>query len=163
MIDVVDKITRSRMMSGIRGKDTQPELALRRALHRSGLRYRLHVAALPGRPDIVLPKHKAIIEVHGCFWHRHEHCIFCTTPASNKPFWKSKFGETLKRDRRNREALRDLGWRIAIVWECSVKEEGAEAVARTIVAWLKSGHSFKEISGRTAKRSPLRISKRAEG
>lgn len=151
MIDVVDRITRSRMMAGIQGKDTKPELDLRRALHRLGLRYRLHVTGLPGRPDIVLPRYHAAILVHGCFWHRHAHCTFCTTPASNKEFWKLKFGETVKRDKRNLEALLKLGWKVAVVWECSVKAEGAEAVAGRTVAWLQSGRSFKEISSRSAK------------
>lgn len=148
MIDVVDKITRSRMMAGIKGKNTKPELDLRRELHREGLRYRLHVAGLPGRPDIVLPRHRAIIEVQGCFWHRHEHCRFCTTPASNTDFWTLKFAETIKRDRLNQKALRKLGWRVAIVWECSVKDEGAQAVTQRIAAWLRSGRSSKEISSR---------------
>ena len=160
MIDVVDKITRSRMMAGIRGKDTKPELGLRRALHRQGLRYRLHVAELPGRPDILLPRHRAAIQVHGCFWHRHDRCAFCTTPASNMRFWKAKFGETIKRDKRNLEALRKLGWKVAIVWECSVKDEGAEAVAGRIAAWLRSGRSFKEISSRSARAPSCRISKK---
>jgi DNA mismatch endonuclease (patch repair protein) len=159
MIDVVDRITRSRMMAGIRGKNTKPELDLRRALHREGLRYRLHVTGLPGRPDIVLRKHRAAIQVHGCFWHRHEHCAFCTTPASNMRFWKSKFGETINRDKRNLEALRKLGWKVAIVWECSVKDEGAEAVAGKIAAWLQSGRSFREISGRNTKRASRRKNK----
>src|SRR5258708_32844360 len=128
MTDVVNKTTRSRMMAGIRGKDTKPELVLRHALHRMGLRYRLHVTGLPGRPDMALPKHRAVIEGKGCFWHRHEGCRFCTAPASNKRFWKTKFDETVKRDKRNLTALRKLGWRVAIVWECSVKEHGAEAV-----------------------------------
>jgi DNA mismatch endonuclease (patch repair protein) len=160
MIDVVDKITRSRMMAGIRGKNTKPELALRRALHRLGLRYRLHVVGLPGRPDIVLPKHRAAIQMHGCFWHRHEHCVFCTTPASNMEFWKPKFRETVKRDKLNLDALRSLGWKVAIVWECSVKDEGAEAVARRITAWLQSGRSFKEISSRNAKATSRRTSRK---
>ena len=160
MIDVVDKITRSRMMAGIRGKDTKPELSLRRALHRLGLRYRLHVTGLPGRPDIVLPRHYAAIQVHGCFWHRHEHCTFCTTPASNKKFWKSKFEDTVKRDERNLDALRKLGWKVAIVWECSVKDRGSEAVAGDIAAWLRSGRSFREISGPSAKARSRRISKK---
>jgi DNA mismatch endonuclease, patch repair protein len=125
MIDVVDKMTRSRMMAGIRG----PKLGLRCALHRLGLRYRLHVAELPGRPDILLPRHRAAIQVHGCFWHRQEHCVFCTTPTANMRFWKSKFDETVRRDKRHLEALRKLGWKVAIVWECSIKEKGAEAVA----------------------------------
>ena len=93
MVDVVDKATRSRMMSGIRGKDTQPELLLRRALHRLGLRYRVHVAKLPGRPDIVLARHNAVVLVHGCFWHRHRGCLFATNPASNAEFWKGKFAD----------------------------------------------------------------------
>jgi len=147
-------------MAGIRGKDTKPELGLRRALHRLGFRYRLHVAGLPGRPDIVLPRRQAAIQIHGCFWHRHEHCAFCTTPASNMRFWKSKFGETVKRDKRNLEALRKLGWKVAIVWECSVKEKGAEAVAEKIAAWLQSRRSFKEISSRTSRTGSRRISKK---
>jgi DNA mismatch endonuclease (patch repair protein) len=160
MVDVVDNITRSRMMSGIRGKDTKPELGLRRALHRLGLRYRLHVAGLPGRPDIVLPKYGAVIEVHGCFWHRHEHCTFCTDPASNRSFWRAKFGDTVNRDKRNLEALRKLGWRVAVVWECSVKEEGAAAVAEKITAWLRSSRSFNEISSRSVWAEAKRASKR---
>jgi DNA mismatch endonuclease, patch repair protein len=148
MIDVVDKATRSRMMAGIRGKDTQPELGLRSALHRLGLRYRLHARELPGRPDILLPKHRAAIQVHGCFWHRHESCHYCTTPAGNTQFWRAKFDETVKRDKRNLEALQKLGWKVAIVWECSIKDKGADAIAKTIAAWLESRKSFKEIAGR---------------
>jgi DNA mismatch endonuclease (patch repair protein) len=118
------------------------------------------VADLPGRPDIALPRHRAAVEVQGCFWHRHEQCEFCTTPASNKRFWKSKFGKTVKRDKRNLETLRKLGWKVAIVWECSIKDEGAEAVAGKIAAWLQSGRSFKEISSRTAKAASRRISEK---
>jgi DNA mismatch endonuclease (patch repair protein) len=151
MVDVVDKPTRSRMMAGIRGKDTKPELGLRRALHRLGLRYRLHASDLPGRPDILLPRHHAAVQVHGCFWHRHGSCIYCTTPAANKIFWRSKFDETIERDKRNLEALRKLGWKVAIVWECSIKNEGAEAVAGKIAAWLQSRRSFKEIPSKPPK------------
>ncbi|WP_347339187.1 very short patch repair endonuclease [Bradyrhizobium paxllaeri] len=136
-------------MAGIRGKDTKPELSLRRALHRLGLRYRLHVPGLPGRPDIVLPRHRAAIQVHGCFWHRHEGCTFTTTPSSNADFWKTKFSQTVERDRRKVAALQRLGWRLAIVWECALKEEGADAVARQIVDWLVSDSSFNEIGSRT--------------
>lgn len=156
MIDVVDRITRSRMMAGIRGKDTKPELELRRALHRGGLRYRLHVPGLPGRPDIVLPRHCALVEVHGCFWHRHKGCPFCTTPASNTGFWKPKFAETIKRDKRNLEALQELGWRVAVVWECSVKEMGAQAVATKLAKWLQSNSRFKEISSTAARKAARR-------
>jgi DNA mismatch endonuclease, patch repair protein len=145
MADIVDKLTRSRMMSGIRGKNTKPELVLRGALHRLGLRFRVHVAGLPGRPDIVSAKHHAIVQVHGCFWHRHEHCAFATTPSSNVPFWISKFEETTKRDRRNLDALRQLGWRVALVWECAIRRDGAEPIARKIMTWLQSPRSFLEI------------------
>jgi DNA mismatch endonuclease (patch repair protein) len=150
MVDIVDKLTRSRMMSGIRGKHTKPELDLRRALHREGLRFRLHVTGLPGRPDMVFPKHRAAVQVHGCFWHRHSNCVFCATPGSNKKFWKSKFDETVERDARNLDALRKLGWRVAVVWECAVKDRGAEAVGLRLAAWLRSRRSFKEISSRNA-------------
>lgn len=160
MIDVVDKATRSRMMAGIQGKDTKPEKSLRQALHRRGLRYRLHVSGLPGRPDIVLPRHHAAIQVHGCFWHRHERCLFCTTPSSNENFWKSKFSDTVKRDKQNVRQLRKLGWRVAIVWECSVKDHGADIVAQRILAWLHSGRSFKEISSSKAKAKLLRKARR---
>jgi DNA mismatch endonuclease, patch repair protein len=123
MIDVVDKITRSRLMAGIRG----PKLGLRWALHRLGLRYRLHVAELSGRPNILLPRHCAAIQVHGCVSHRHEHC--CTTPTANVRFWKSKFDETVRRDKRHLEALRKLGWKEAIVWECSIRDKARRLFA----------------------------------
>jgi DNA mismatch endonuclease (patch repair protein) len=148
MVDVVDRITRSRMMAGIRGKNTKPEILLRHALHGMGLRYRLHVSSLPGQPDIVLPKYRAAIEVRGCFWHRHAGCAFTTTPASNSPFWESKFSETVKRDRRNLEALRRLGWRVAVVWECSIKKEGSEGIAQKLSRWLVSQRPFVEIPRR---------------
>ena len=145
MVDIVDRKTRSRMMSGIRGKNTKPELMLRRALHALGFRYRLHGSGLPGRPDIVLPRHHAVVQVQGCFWHRHEECSFTTMPSSNVEFWSSKFAETMKRDARNLEALLRLGWRVAIVWECAVNSEGAVAVARQVAKWLASGKEFSEI------------------
>ncbi|MBA7486075.1 Very short patch repair protein [subsurface metagenome] len=148
MVDVVDKETRSRMMAGIRGRDTRPELGLRRALHRLGFRYRLHVSRLPGRPDIVLSRHRAIVEVHGCFWHRHNDCVFKTKPASNTEFWKRKFSDTIARDRRNQDALRRLGWRIAIVWECAIKAEGPNAVANKVARWIVSKRSFREFGAR---------------
>ena len=150
MIDVVDKLTRSRMMAGIRGKDTKPELALRRALHRQGFRFRLHTKELPGRPDMVFPKYHAAIQVHGCFWHRHPNCVFCTTPGSNRKFWRSKFDETIERDALKLEALRKLGWRVAVVWECSVKEQGPEVIGHKLAMWLKSKRSYKEISSKSA-------------
>jgi DNA mismatch endonuclease (patch repair protein) len=128
MADVVDRATRSRMMSGIRGKNTIPERLVRSYLHRSGLRFRLHVKGLPGRPDLVLPRYKAIVEVHGCFWHRHPHCRFATTPATNRRFWGAKFRENTTRDRRNRRRLEQLGWRVFTIWECEIKESRKLAI-----------------------------------
>lgn len=144
MADIVDRATRSRMMSGIRGKNTQPELALRRALHQKGFRYRLHVADLPGRPDIVLPQYRAAIQVHGCFWHRHEGCRFCTNPASNASFWRKKFSQTVERDRRTTSKLLQDGWRIAVVWECGLDENGVNAAAKALSSWIKGAKLFVE-------------------
>jgi DNA mismatch endonuclease (patch repair protein) len=135
--DIVDSITRSRMMAGIRGVDTRPELVLRRALHRSGFRYRLHVANLPGRPDLVLPGRRAVIFVHGCFWHRHEGCHWCTTPAANASFWRKKFGSNVDRDRRHADQLRADGWRVAVVWECALRAEATSTIAQ-LESWLRS-------------------------
>lgn len=137
VVDVVDKKTRSRMMAGIRGKNTKPELILRRALHKNGFRYRIHDSRLPGKPDIVLPMYKALIFVHGCFWHRHFNCWWNTSPSSNTEFWKGKLAQNAERDARNVEKLRNQGWRIAIVWECSMRLSDAEQVAAEVESWLK--------------------------
>jgi DNA mismatch endonuclease (patch repair protein) len=136
MVDVVDRATRSRMMAGIRGRNTKPEVQLRSALHRLGVRFRVHDRRLIGRPDIVLPKYRAVVQVHGCFWHRHERCRFATTPSSNHAFWDEKFKANVARDQRSEAALRKLGWRIAIVWECAIRERGAEAIAGETLNWL---------------------------
>ena len=138
MADVVDKATRSRMMSGIKGGHTRPELVVRRALHAAGFRYRLHAADLPGRPDIVLPKHRVVVLVHGCFWHRHAGCRFATTPATRRDFWSDKFERNMDRDARNRQALRAKGWRIATLWECSVRRFD-QARIDGLIAWIRSG------------------------
>ena len=138
MADIVDKATRSRMMAGIRGKDTKPELQWRRALHAMGLRFRLHAPSLPGRPDLVFPKYRAVVLVHGCFWHRHADCRFATNPATRPEFWQTKFEANIARDKRNVTALLDGGWRVAVVWECALKLEGPLAVAQNVAAWLKS-------------------------
>lgn len=145
MTDIVDRKTRSRMMAGIRGKNTRPEMLLRSALHALGFRYRLHVRNLPGCPDLVLPGYNAVIFVNGCFWHRHKGCSYATNPSSNKEFWKRKFADTIARDRRNLERLRQAGWRIAIVWECTFKENPPGDVAERVAEWLKGDSDFIEM------------------
>lgn len=107
-------------MSRVCGKDTSPELRVRSALHRLGFRFRLHRDDLPGRPDIVLPKHNAVIFVHGCFWHGHRNCSRSTRPTSNVPFWNKKLDKNTLRDRKARRALLSLGWKVLIIWECQV-------------------------------------------
>jgi DNA mismatch endonuclease (patch repair protein) len=137
MTDMVDKATRSRMMASIRSRDTKPETLVRTGLHKIGFRYRLHVSTLPGKPDLVFPKYNAAIFVHGCFWHRHPDCHLSTNPASNVDFWVTKFRSNIERDARNIEALRKLGWRIAIIWECALRSEASEDIAAAIGAWLQ--------------------------
>lgn len=122
-MDRISKERRSWNMSRIRGKDTKPELIVRSILHRNGYRFRLHRKDLPGRPDIVLPKHHTVVLVHGCYWHRHEGCRYAYTPKSRVEFWEKKFGENVERDDRNGLALRKLGWRCMTVWECETKSE----------------------------------------
>ena len=126
---------RSRMMSSIRGKDTRPERTLRSLLFAKGFRYRLHVRKLPGSPDLVFPKHRAVVFVHGCFWHRHEGCRYTTTPKTNHEFWQKKFRDNIERDRRHMDMLRTLGWRTAVVWECTLKN-AAEETAQIVEDWL---------------------------
>lgn len=120
-MDIVSREVRSRMMSRIRGKDTRPEMKVRRLLHAWGFRYRLHVASLAGTPDIVLPKHRICIFVHGCFWHRHDGCRYSTSPATRPEFWQQKFHQNVERDARNREQLLKDGWRVIELWECGLR------------------------------------------
>lgn len=134
-------LKRSRMMSAIRGKNTLPERVLRTNLFARGLRYRLHVKTLPGSPDLVFPRYKAVVFVHGCFWHRHEGCRYTTTPRTNELFWKQKFQENVSRDKRHAETLHSLGWRVAVVWECALKQS-VEGAVRTVEEWLHSNDDF---------------------
>ena len=108
-------------MRRVRSLNTSPELAVRQLLHSCGYRFRLHVRNLPGKPDIVLPKHRIVVLVHGCFWHRHKNCKNATVPESNAAYWQNKFSKNVLRDRRIRRELRRLGWRVITVWECQVK------------------------------------------
>ncbi len=118
MSDTLTKSQRRRCMSAIRGRDTKPELLVRSLLHKQGFRFRLHAKLLPGKPDIVLPKYRAVIFVHGCFWHSHYCKRGRSTPATNQSFWKKKRAATVRRDQSVRRRLRHLGWRVIVVWEC---------------------------------------------
>jgi DNA mismatch endonuclease (patch repair protein) len=108
------------MMASIRAKNTKPEVLLRSYLHRAGFRFRIHKKGLPGSPDIVLRKHHLVILVHGCFWHQHQGCKFASTPDDPSDTWKAKFQGTYERDKRNELALRQLGWRVFVIWECGL-------------------------------------------
>ncbi|HVA50079.1 MAG TPA: DNA mismatch endonuclease Vsr [Pirellulales bacterium] len=121
-MDMLTGAQRSALMGRVRGKDTKPELALRRLLHRMGYRFRLHRRDLPGSPDLVLPRFKLAIFVHGCFWHRHPRCRLATTPATNSAFWLEKFRTNRKRDRRNQRQLAAAGWRVLVVWQCELAQ-----------------------------------------
>ena len=132
MVDIVDKATRSRMMSGIRGRNTQPEKTTRKALFAAGLRYRLHSKGIPGRPDIVLPGRHCVVFVHGCFWHRHPHCRYAYVPKTNKRFWNGKFRENVARDKRVSTQLRREGWRVFTVWECQATPRNLARLVKTI-------------------------------
>jgi DNA mismatch endonuclease (patch repair protein) len=150
VVDVLTQAQRQLNMSRIRDRDTGPELLLRKALHRSGLRYRLHVRTLPGRPDIVLQKYHAVFQVHGCFWHGHN-CPMFKTPGTRPEFWIKKIDENRRRDQRTFRQLRDDGWRIATVWECSLRgpaRRTPDEVARLCRSFLSSKRSDVEISGR---------------
>ncbi|MFV3386778.1 very short patch repair endonuclease [Pseudomonas sp. NY15364] len=120
-MDIVDPAQRSRMMSGIRGKDTKPEMLVRRFLHAHGYRYRLHRKDLPGKPDIVLSRLRVCIFVHGCFWHHHPGCRFAVLPKSRPEFWEAKLLANAARDQRVLKSLNEAGWRTFVVWECELR------------------------------------------
>lgn len=125
MTDHVDQRTRSAIMAAVGSKDTGPELKLRKMLHALGYRYRLHDSRLPGKPDIVFARRRVTVFVNGCFWHRHEGCRYATTPKTETDFWQSKFDANKARDARNIKALKRLGWRVAVVWQCQLKSPKA--------------------------------------
>ena len=139
MPDIVDKKTRSRMMSGIRGKNTKPELLIRSALHRDGFRFRVHVQNLPGKPDIVLPRYRAVIFVHGCFWHGHD-CNLFKWPSTRPDWWRAKIERTRINDEAAVQSLLDAGWRVAEVWECALKGRehlNEQTVINRLSKWLR--------------------------
>ena len=149
MPDIVDPQTRSRMMSGIRGKNTRPELVIRQGLHAMGFRFRLHAPSVPGKPDVVLPKYRAVVFVHGCFWHGHS-CHLFKMPSTRPEFWNTKIARNQERDREVREALREAGWRQLVVWECAIKGKwklDLEAVLLGASDWIRSDKREAEIAG----------------
>ena len=141
-MDIVSREKRASMMASVRQRDTRPEILLRQALHRSGLRFRLHRRDLPGTPDIVLPGRRTVIFVHGCFWHRHEGCRRSTLPATKTEFWTDKFFKNVERDRRVQASLRRLGWRVFVVWECQLlTPERARHLAKSFSRVLRRKYS----------------------
>jgi len=148
MADVVDSATRSRMMSGIRARDTRPEMQVRQILHRMGFRFRLHVRKLPGTPDIVLPRWRAVVFVHGCFWHGHD-CPYFRLPKTRTDFWREKISRNQHKDYSARQSLRAAGWRVGIVWECALRgaNRNIENVTRQLEQWLHAQTEEVEIRG----------------
>lgn len=149
MPDVVDPKTRSRMMAGITGRDTKPELLIRRALHARGFRYRLDARDVPGRPDILLPRYRAAIFVHGCFWHGHS-CPLFRLPGTRTEFWKAKIDRNRARDAEVAEALAGSPWRQLTVWECALRGKGRldfAALIDRIALWITGGEVSMELEG----------------
>lgn len=150
MADIVDAPTRSRMMSGIKSTDTQQEVEIRKRLFALGFRYRIHDKKLHGTPDIVLPKFKSVIFIHGCFWHVHD-CTLFRWPSSRKAFWKKKLLGNKKRDIENIEKLNKLGWRVLVIWECAFRRPGMNwdqefaRIAKKAEKWLNSRQQTSEI------------------
>lgn len=135
-MDNISEVHRSWNMSRIKGKNTKPELLVRSLLHRMGYRFRIHCKDLPGKPDVVFPKYKTVIFVHGCFWHRHDGCKYAYSPKSRMDFWGKKFNATIERDKKKTAILRASGWYVIVVWECELKDN-AKNVINKIDAILK--------------------------
>jgi len=149
MADIVPPDVRSRLMSGIRGRDTRPEKLIRSGLHGMGFRFRLHPANVPGRPDLILPKYRAAIFIHGCFWHGHD-CPLFRMPGDNRSFWEAKIAANRARDERVSRLLRELGWRQLTIWECAIRgtgQLGLEEVLRRSAAWIRSRRRETSIRG----------------
>lgn len=139
MADVHTPEQRSYNMSQIRSKNTKPEELVRKYLFSKGFRYRKNDARLPGKPDIVLPKHKTVIFVNGCFWHAHEGCKYFVWPKNNADFWRKKIESNVTRDIKNHQQLKALGWRVIIVWECELKRNSRAETLERIVSLLRGG------------------------
>ena len=151
MADVVSRETRSRMMAGIRGKNTSPEMLVRKALFAGGYRFRLHRKDLPGKPDIVLPKFKVVVLVHGCFWHMHRNCRFANMPATRPEFWAAKLQGNARRDELARSRLVELGWRVLTVWECYLRATSSATLQTDLALWIAGAELMGEFSaGQTA-------------
>ncbi len=150
MVDIVDKKTRSLMMKGIRSKNTNPELIIRKMLHSHGFRFRLHPNHLPGKPDLILPKYHIAIFINGCFWHGHS-CNLFKWPKTNAEFWKNKITKNKTRDLKNVRNLVSQEWRVLRIWECSLKGTtniGYERIFEKFYAWLESESVTKQIRGK---------------
>ena len=137
MADVHDKKTRSYNMSQVKGKDTKPEMVVRRFLHAEGFRYRLHVKDLPGKPDLVFPKYKTVVFIHGCFWHGHERCKYFVIPKTNTQWWQNKIEGNKQRDYKNYRKLREAGWKVIVLFECELKKEQIDQRLSSLVDELK--------------------------
>lgn len=147
MVDIVDVSTRSRMMAGIKGRNTKPEILIRKLLHKKGFRFRIHVKDLPGKPDIVLPKYKAVIFVNGCFWHGHKDCHLFKLPATRTEFWQEKITRNQANDSKSINLLLENNWKVGVVWECSIRgaTKDTNRVINIISEWLSGESSFIEI------------------
>lgn len=147
MADTLTRLERSERMSRIRGKDSASEMRLRRLIHGMGYRYRLHVKTLPGTPDLVFPSRKAVIFMHGCFWHRHQDCRLARMPKSRIAFWREKLEANKWRDKETTSRLNELGWRVLVVWECQMKEKDLDEVSNMVRRFLagESGDNHDEI------------------
>jgi DNA mismatch endonuclease (patch repair protein) len=155
MVDIVPPATRSRMMAGIKGRDTKPELALRKGLHARGLRFRVNRRDLPGTPDLVFSRHRAVLFSHGCFWHGHD-CHLFRWPATRSEFWRAKINGNIQRDREVHHQLIANGWRIGVVWECALKGRSRlplHHVLDSCARWLSSESPMLEITGDEARLS----------
>jgi DNA mismatch endonuclease (patch repair protein) len=137
MADVHEPENRSYNMSQITGKDTKPEMMVRKFLHSNGFRYRLHVKDLPGKPDLVLPKYNSVIFVHGCFWHAHDNCKYFTIPKTRTEWWKEKLYGNKKRDEKNIEKLEEEGWNVIVIWGCELKSGKKEKTLKNLIQSLK--------------------------